>query len=61
VKKIAASLTFDKTKVDVCYSGPTLNILLKRWFPLFEVSSPTTITLEEPILPIDSKQQVVQE
>jgi hypothetical protein len=33
-----------KIKANVCYLGPILDVLLKRWFPLVKVSSPTITT-----------------
>ncbi len=47
--------------MDVCYLGPILDILLRRWFPLVEVSPPTTTILEEHVLPTFLEQHVTQE
>jgi hypothetical protein len=33
-----------KTKANNCYLRPILDILFKKWFPLFEVPSPRTTT-----------------
>ncbi len=50
-KKAIVNLVSSKTKVDNCYSGHILNILFRKWFPLFKMPSLRTITLEEPISP----------
>ncbi len=50
-----------KTKANNCYLRPILDILFKKWFPLFEMPSPKTKTLEEPISPTSQKWHVDQE
>ncbi len=45
-KKVVVNPISSKTKVENYYSWPILNIVFRKWFPLFEVPSPK-ITLEE--------------
>jgi hypothetical protein len=40
-----------KTKANNCYLRSILDILFRKWFPLSEVPSPKTKTLEEPMSP----------
>ncbi len=37
----------NKTKVDICYLGPILVVLFRKWFPLFEVPLLKTTTPNE--------------
>jgi hypothetical protein len=44
-QKATANPVSNKTKADNSYSKPILDILFRKWFPLFEVPSPRTTTL----------------
>jgi hypothetical protein len=46
-KKVATNVIFSKTKANNCYLRPILDIMFQKWFPLFEVPSPRTTTLEK--------------
>jgi len=46
-KKVTINLVSSKFKVNNYYSRPILDVLFRMWFPLFEVPSLRTITLEE--------------
>jgi hypothetical protein len=48
-KKATMNPIFNKTKADNFYSRPILDILFRKWFPLFKVPSPKTTTLEKPM------------
>jgi hypothetical protein len=50
-KKAVTNLVSSKTKVDNCYLRSILDILFRKWFPLFEVPSLRITTLEEPMSP----------
>jgi hypothetical protein len=50
-KKTTTNPISNKTKANNCYSRPILNILFRKWFPLSEVLSPITTTLEELLSP----------
>jgi hypothetical protein len=47
-----------KPKVDHCYIGPILDILFRKWFPLFEVPSLGITTLEETMSPASQERRV---
>jgi hypothetical protein len=51
-KKATTNLVPNRTKVDNCYSGPILDVLFKKWFPLSKVPSPRIITPKEHASPI---------
>jgi len=51
-KKTTVNSVSTKAKVDNYYSGPILDILFRKWFPLSKVLSPRTTTPEEHVSPI---------
>jgi len=59
-KKATINLVSSKTKIDNCYSRPILNILFRKWFPLSNMPSPRTITLEKIVPPTSQERQVAQ-
>jgi len=48
-KKIVTSSTLGNNKIVTCYIGPIIDVLLKKWFPLFKVASPITTSWDEHI------------
>jgi hypothetical protein len=53
-KKATINSIFSKTKAYNYYSGPILDIMFIKWFPLSEVPSPIT-TLEALMSPTNQK------
>jgi hypothetical protein len=43
-KKTIFNLMPSKTKINNYYLGPILDVVFKKWFPLFKVLSPRTTT-----------------
>jgi len=60
-KKVATILVPNKTKANNNYLVPNLDVLFRKWFPLFEMPSLKTTSLEEPMSPTNQKQQVSPE
>jgi hypothetical protein len=54
-KKATTNLVPNRTKVDNCYSGPILDVLFEKWFPLSKVPSPRITTPKEPVSPTRQK------
>jgi hypothetical protein len=50
-----------RTNVDICYLGPILNVLFRKWFPLSEGFLPKVATLEKHVSLMNHEQHVVQE
>jgi len=48
-KKTTINPIFNMTKIDNYSLGSILDILFRKWFPLFEVPSPRITTLEKPM------------
>jgi hypothetical protein len=59
-KKTIINSVSSKTRANNCYSEPALDIMFKKWFPLFEVPLSRT-TLKIPISPTSQECQVVQQ
>ncbi len=58
---IVVNLALENNKIAICYSRPSLDILLKKWFPLFEDLIPWVTTQGELVSPICSTQLAIQE
>jgi hypothetical protein len=54
-KKVTANPISSKIKANNCYSKPILDILFKKWFPLFAMPSPRIETLKELVSPTSQK------
>jgi hypothetical protein len=48
-KKVTIGFTPGNIKINIYYSGPILDVIFKKWFPLSEVFLPRTTTLKEPM------------
>jgi hypothetical protein len=60
-KKRTINPIFNMTKIDNYSLGSILDILFRKWFPLFEVPSPRITTLEKPMSLASQEWQVAQE
>jgi hypothetical protein len=56
-----SSSVHGRTNVDICYWGPILNVLLRKWFPLLEGFLPKVATLKKHVSLTSHEQHVVQE
>ncbi len=60
-KKAITNLMPGRTNVDICYLGPILNVLFRKWFPLSEGFLPKVATLDKHVSLMNHEQHVVQE